>query len=62
MIEKDTLILEFQVAKSQEKDKWSKDNQNLIGMTPLDRTNHMLWDSLSSEITKFREYLNLVDD
>ena len=60
--EKDTLISKFQATKTQVKAKWSKANENLIGKTPLVGAKHILWDQLSGEITKFREYLRLVDD
>ena len=33
-----------------------------IGKAPLQGAKHLLWDTLSMEITKFRHYLNFIDD
>ena len=33
-----------------------------IGKVPLQGAKHIIWDTLSIEITKFRHYLNFIDD
>ena len=33
-----------------------------IGKPPLQGAKHLIWDTLSVEITKFRHYLNFIDD
>ena len=33
-----------------------------IGKAPLQGAKHLIWDTLSVEITKFRHYLNFIDD
>ena len=42
--------------------KYSKARNRSISKAPVSGAKHVLWDQLSVQITKFREYLNLVDD
>ena len=37
-------------------------NEKVIGKTPLQGAKHIIWDTLAIEITKFRPYLNYVND
>ena len=37
-------------------------NENMIGKVPLQGAKHIIWDTLTIEITKFRSYLNFVND
>ena len=66
--------IKSELAKSiQEKNKaWNEKSQLLkkfnelkernIGKDPLQGVKHLIWDTLSMEITKFRHYLNFIDD
>lgn len=60
--QKDILIKEAQDAKKQLNDKWFKANTKFIGKVPLFKARCIIWDHISLEVTKFREYLNLVDE
>ena len=37
-------------------------NEKMIGKVPLQGSKHLIWDTLTIEITKFRSYLNFVND
>ena len=37
-------------------------NENVTGRTPLQGDKHLIWDTLAIEITKFRPYLNYLND
>jgi FtsZ-binding cell division protein ZapB len=43
-------------------EKVSKLKSRIKGKVPLQGAKHLLWDSLAVDITKFRQYLNFVDD
>lgn len=59
---KDTNISKVEANRKEVKSKGSKENTKLIGEDPLCGDNDIIWDYLSIEITKFREYLNLIED
>ena len=40
----------------------SKLKSRMKGKAPIHGENHILWDSFSADITKFKQYLNFVDD
>ena len=42
--------------------KFSELKERSTGRAPLQGANHLIWDTLSVEITKFRHYLNFIDD
>ena len=48
--------------KKQLQNKVNELNEKLIGCTPLQGPKHLIWDTLTIEITKFRPYFNYVDD
>ena len=48
--------------KSQLQKKFNELKERSIGKAPLQEAKHLIWDTLSMEITKFRHYLNFIDD
>ena len=48
--------------KSQLQKKFNELKERSIGKAPLQGAKHLIWDTLSVEITKFRHFLNLIDD
>ena len=42
--------------------KFNELKEKSIGNGPLQGEKHIIWDTLSIEITKFRHYLNFIDD
>lgn len=58
---KNTLISKVEADK-EVRAKWSKANIKLIEKPPLYGAKHIIWDQLLAVITKFREYLNLIED
>ena len=40
----------------------NKLNEKMIAKVPLQGAKHVIWDTLTIEITKFRSYLNFVND
>ena len=48
--------------KSQLQKKFSELKERSTGRDPLQGAKHLIWDTLSVEITKFRHYLNFIDD
>ena len=48
--------------KNQLQKKFNELKEKSIGKGPLQGAKHIIWDTLSVEITKFRHYLNFVDD
>ena len=42
--------------------KFNELKEKSIGKGPLQGAKHIIWDTLSIEITKFRHYLNFIDD
>ena len=42
--------------------KFNELKEKSIGKGPLQGAKHIIWDTLSIEITKFRNYLNFIDD
>ena len=42
--------------------KFNELKERNIGKGPLQGAKHIIWDTLSVEITKFRHYLNFIDD
>ena len=42
--------------------KVSELKEKIIGKVPLQGSTHIIWDTLSMEVTKFRPYLNYVND
>ena len=61
-----TLNIEEKNKLSSEKNQlWKKVNElkkKVIGKTPFQGAKHLIWDTLAIEITKFRPYLNYVND
>ena len=47
---------------SQLQKKFNELKERSIGKAPLQGDTHLIWDTLSVEITKFRHYLNFIDD
>ena len=52
----------FQVKRNNFRKKINKLNKKMIGKLPLQGAKHLIWDTLTIEITKFRSYLNFVND
>ena len=48
--------------KSQLQKKFIELKERSIGKSPLQGAKHLIWDTLFVEITKFRHYLNFIDD
>ena len=48
--------------RSQLQKKFNELKERNIGKGPLQGVKHIIWDTLSVEVTKFRHYLNFVDD
>ena len=48
--------------KSQLQKTFNELKERSIGKTPLQGTKHLIWDTLSVEITMFRHYLNFIAD
>ena len=48
--------------KSQLQKKFNELKERNTGKYPLQGAKHLIWDTLSVEITKFRHYLNFIDD
>ena len=48
--------------RSQLQKKFNELKERNIGKGPLQGAKHIIWDTLSVEVTKFRHYLNFVDD
>ena len=48
--------------KKQLQKKINKLNEKMIGKVPLQGAKHIIWDTLTIEITKFRSYFNYVND
>ena len=48
--------------KNQLQKKFNELKERNIGKGPLQGAKHIIWDTLSIEITKFRHYLNFIDD
>ena len=48
--------------KSQLQQKVDELKEKCIGKGPLQGAKHIIWDTLSIEVTKFRHYLNYIDD
>ena len=42
--------------------KFNELKERNIGKGPLQGAKHIIWDTLSVEITKFRHYFNFIDD
>ena len=42
--------------------KFNELKEKIIGKGPLQGAKHIIWDTLSIEITKFRHHLNFIDD
>ena len=42
--------------------KFNELKERSMGKSPLEGAKHLIWDTLSVEITKFRHYLNFIDD
>ena len=47
--------------KSQLQNKFNELKERNIRKAPLQGAKHLIWDTLSVEITKFRHYLNFID-
>ena len=63
VVEKNDIVIAIVEANKKEvKSKWSKANTKMIGKSPLCGAKHILWDHLLAKITKFREYLSLVEE
>ena len=48
--------------KSQLQKKFNELKERNTGKGPLQGAKHIIWDTLSVEVTKFRHYLNFIDD
>ena len=48
--------------KSQLQKKFNELKERNTGKSPLHGAKHLIWDTLPVEITKFRHYLNFIDD
>ena len=48
--------------KNQLQKKFNELKERDTGRAPLQGAKHLIWDTLSVEITKFRNYLNFIDD
>ena len=48
--------------KSQLQKKFNELKERCIGKAPLQGAKHLIWDTLSVEITKSRHYFNFIDD
>lgn len=59
---KDIFILKPEADRKEVKAKWFEANTNHIGKNPACGAKHILWDHLSTKITKFGEYLNLIKE
>ena len=59
---KESFILEIQNARDRAEENLKNVNAKLIGKVPLGGAKHFLWEEMEIEITKFREYLILVQD
>ena len=42
--------------------KFNELKERSTGKAPLQGAKHIIWDTLSMEVTKFRHYLNFIDD
>ena len=62
MASKEVYIAEMEKGKNEIEVKFFKARRRSIGKSPLSGEKHILWDQLLVEVTKFREYLNLVED
>ena len=62
VVQKETLIKEAHVERSQGKEKLEKANKKLISKVPLIKAKKALWGKLTIEITKFRSYLEFVQE
>ena len=42
--------------------KFNELKERNVGKDPLQGAKHLIWDTLSMEITKFKHFLNFIDD